>query len=95
VVPGQMNYSGEFMADCRSLDPQLSATEVAVLRMIAEGSSSRSIATCLNMGPRDVERHIHQLCAKLGARNRTHLVALACGNGLIGGTPAGFGKTRT
>ena len=44
--------------------------------MIAEGSSNREIAETLVLSPKTVERHVTNILAKLGARNRTELASL-------------------
>jgi DNA-binding NarL/FixJ family response regulator len=54
----------------------LSARELEVARLVAEGSSNREIADQLALSPRTVERHLTNSLAKLGARNRTELAAL-------------------
>ena len=54
----------------------LSARELEVARLVAEGSSNREIADLLALSPKTVERHLTNILAKLGARNRTELAAL-------------------
>ena len=54
----------------------LSAREVEVARLVADGSSNRQIADLLALSPRTVDRHLTNILAKLGARNRTELAAL-------------------
>jgi len=54
----------------------LSAREVEVARLVAEGSTNREIADLLGLSPRTVDRHLTNSLAKLGARNRTELAAL-------------------
>ena len=54
----------------------LSARELEVARLVAEGSSNREIADLLELSPRTVDRHVTNSLAKLGARNRTELAAL-------------------
>jgi DNA-binding NarL/FixJ family response regulator len=54
----------------------LSARELEVARLVAEGSSNREIADLLALSPKTVERHLTNSLAKLGARNRTELAAL-------------------
>jgi len=54
----------------------LSARELEVARLVAEGSSNREIADLLALSPRTVERHLTNSLAKLGARNRMELAAL-------------------
>lgn len=49
----------------------LSMREVEVLRLIAAGLSNREIAQKLFISPGTAKTHIHNLCGKLGVRNRT------------------------
>ena len=55
----------------------LTPREAEVLRMVAGGSSNQQIATELVLSPRTVERHIANVYAKLGARNRADATAYA------------------
>ena len=59
----------------------LSDRESQILVHVAEGQSAKQIASTVGRAPRTVERYIENLRHKLGARNRSHLVAIAiaCG----------------
>ena len=48
----------------------LSARELQVLRLLAEGLTDREIAGALTLSPRTVETHVSSILHKLGARNR-------------------------
>lgn len=48
----------------------LSAREVEVLRMLAEGLTDRQIAEALTISTRTVETHVSNILHKLGVRNR-------------------------
>ena len=54
----------------------LSSREQTVARRAAEGSSNREIAAALLVSPKTVERHLTNILAKLGLRNRTELASL-------------------
>jgi len=54
----------------------LSARELEVARHAAGGASNREIAEALVLSPKTVERHVTNILAKVGARNRTELAAL-------------------
>jgi DNA-binding NarL/FixJ family response regulator len=56
--------------DRRSL---LSDREREVAGLVANGSSNAEIAEHLTIAPKTVERHVTNILAKLGARNRTEL----------------------
>jgi DNA-binding CsgD family transcriptional regulator len=62
---------------------RLSDQEVAVLREVALGRRTDEIATRLFLSPHTVRSHVKNGLKKLGARNRTHAVAIALARGLI------------
>lgn len=66
-----------------SVQPQLTDREYEVLRMLADGESTRSIAERLSYSERTVKNIVHDLLAKLGCRTRAHAVALATRQGVI------------
>ncbi len=51
----------------------LSQREQEVSRLVAAGASNREIADTLVVSPKTIERHVTNILAKLGARNRTEL----------------------
>ena len=61
----------------------LSEREEQVVKLIAEGHTSREIARLLSISPNTVDRHRENLLAKLGLRDRTELTRYAIRNGLI------------
>src|SRR4051812_42464883 len=63
----------------------LTARELDVLRLLAQGKSDREIAEALFIGARTVETHVSNLIAKLGVHNRTEAAALATREGLVDG----------
>lgn len=60
----------------------LTPRERQVLAWLCAGHSSKAIAADLGIMPRTVESYINNMRLKLGAVNRTHLVAIAIGCGL-------------
>jgi LuxR family maltose regulon positive regulatory protein len=58
------------------LDP-LTERELEVLRLLAEGASNAAIAAALVVVVGTVKKHVYNICAKLGAQNRTQAVARA------------------
>jgi DNA-binding CsgD family transcriptional regulator len=54
----------------------LSAREREVARLVADGETNREIAEALRVSPKTVERHLTNVLAKLGLRNRTELASL-------------------
>jgi len=61
----------------------LTPREDEVLKLIAEGSSSKRIAEVLTISLKTVERHRANILAKLGMRDRTELTRYAIRAGLI------------
>src|SRR4026208_448104 len=64
------------------LEP-LTAREVEVLELLAEGLLNKSIATRLGISDQTVKFHVASICGKLGAANRTQAVRVAVRRGLI------------
>lgn len=62
---------------------RLSGREREVLVLLAEGASNPEIAVSLFISVNTVERHVTNICAKLGARGRTAAVARAIRDALI------------
>jgi DNA-binding NarL/FixJ family response regulator len=63
--------------------PVLSDREYDVLRMLAEGESTRGIAERLCYSERTVKNIVHDLLVKLNCKTRAHAVALAVQQGVI------------
>lgn len=61
----------------------LTAREQEILRLVADGHTSRDIAARLVISPKTVERHRENLFAKLGLRNRVELTRYAVRHGLV------------
>jgi DNA-binding NarL/FixJ family response regulator len=61
----------------------LSDRELDVLRLLADGSSNREIATALFLAEGTVKNHVTNVLAKLGVRDRTQAALRARGLGLI------------
>ncbi|MRJ76795.1 response regulator [Aeromicrobium sp. SMF47] len=64
-------------------DTVLTPREDEVLKLIAEGSTSREIAEALTISLKTVERHRSNILAKLGMRDRTDLTRYAIRAGLV------------
>lgn len=61
----------------------LTPREDEVVKLVAEGHSSREIARLLDISPKTVDRHRENVLAKLGMRDRTELTRYAIRVGLI------------
>ena len=61
----------------------LTARELEVLRLLAEGLPNKMIARRLGISDQTVKFHVGSIGGKLGARNRTDAVRLAIRRGLV------------
>jgi DNA-binding CsgD family transcriptional regulator len=55
---------------------RLSERQRQIARMVASGASNREIGAVLFLSPKTVERHVSNMYAQTGVRNRTELAAL-------------------
>lgn len=62
---------------------RLSEREMEVLRLLADGKSTREIAETLYIAPRTAATHINNIIGKLGVSSRTAAVALAMRLGIV------------
>lgn len=62
---------------------KLSARELEVLRLLAEGNSDKKIAETLFISPQTVHKHLKNIYGKLGVHNRTEAAARARQLGLL------------
>jgi len=88
VYPGAMSalardYVDRLRRGERVPDTVLTEREDQVLKLVAEGMSSKEIGEALNISLRTVERHRENILAKLGMRDRTQLTRYAIRAGLI------------
>lgn len=75
IVAANEDGSAEF--------PRPTAREIEILKLVANGLTGKEIGGKLDISPRTVQKHLDHICAKLNARNRTHLVAIAVAIGWI------------
>ncbi len=61
----------------------LTIRELEVLRMVAGGHSNADIAKELVVSPHTVERHVYNICSKIGVHNRVEAATWATRNGLL------------
>ncbi|MGH2376884.1 MAG: GAF domain-containing protein [Candidatus Limnocylindria bacterium] len=63
---------------------QLSARELDVLRLMADGRSNKEIASDLGLSEKTVKSHVSSVLGKLGVADRTQAAVLAVRSGLVG-----------
>jgi two-component system, NarL family, nitrate/nitrite response regulator NarL len=76
---------GEFLGHRRGelVPPALTARELEVLQLAAQGYSGRQIADRLRISPATIKTHFEHIYAKFGVRCRSAAVAQALRAGLI------------
>ena len=62
---------------------ELTPRELDVLELVAEGLSNQRIGARLGIAEPTVKSHVSQICAKLGAENRTDAVRIAVRRGIV------------
>ena len=85
VHAGRKTLSPEisFQLAEHSAEESLSAAEVRVLSLIAEGNSNKEIAARLSLTEDAVKGQVRNILAKLGANDRTQAVTIAVKRGII------------
>ena len=63
--------------------PVWSDRELAVLRLLAQGLSTREVAKTLCYSERTIKNVLYELTTRHGLRNRTHAVAVAVRAGVV------------
>jgi DNA-binding NarL/FixJ family response regulator len=64
-------------------DETLTAREIDVLRLIADGNANKEIAALLSITEETVKGHVKNILAKLGANDRTHAVSIGLKRGVF------------
>ena len=64
-------------------DDPLSAREIAVLRLVAEGKANKEVAHLLSLSEETVKAHLKNIFAKLDVGDRTHAVTIAVRRGIM------------
>ena len=75
--------AGQGRSDEELFEEPLTAREVEVLELLAEGLSNKAIAARLSISDQTVKFHVASICGKLDAANRTDAVRRAVRRGLI------------
>jgi DNA-binding NarL/FixJ family response regulator len=64
-------------------DESLSAREMEVLRVVAQGQSNKGVARMLGIAEETVKTHVASVLTKLKANDRTHAVLIGMKRGMI------------
>jgi DNA-binding NarL/FixJ family response regulator len=90
TLPAELRYALVGEAGGRRLDGEddtpgagLTARELQVLQLLAEGASNKAIARRLGITPHTAKFHVAAIAGKLGASGRTDAVAKAMRLGLV------------
>lgn len=63
--------------------PELTARELGVLRLVADGRSNRAVGEALDLSALTVKSHLARISRKVGTGDRAEMVAYAIRNGLL------------
>jgi DNA-binding NarL/FixJ family response regulator len=85
VYAGKKSVSPEISYQLaeHATDESLTAAEVRVLRLIAEGHANKEIAARLSISEDTVKGQVRNILCKLGAKDRTHAAMIAFKRGII------------
>ncbi len=61
----------------------LTAAERQILQLLAQGASSKAVATQTGRSPQTVDTHIRSICRKFNCSGRREAIALAVGEGWV------------
>jgi len=64
-------------------DDALTASEVRVLRLIADGNANKEIAAQLSVSEDTIKGQVRNILSKLGAKDRTHAAMIGLQRGII------------
>jgi DNA-binding NarL/FixJ family response regulator len=83
VVEAVLTAAGHRVVRRREGPAGLTAREVEVLRLLAQGLSNKDIAARLVITPKTAGNHIEHIYSKIGATNRTAASLFAMQHGLL------------
>jgi DNA-binding NarL/FixJ family response regulator len=82
VAATSLSAAALIAAPQQAMEP-LTARELQVLQLVAQGLPNKGIARRLGISENTAKFHVASLCGKLGASSRTEAVTLAARRGLI------------
>ncbi|WP_281287155.1 helix-turn-helix transcriptional regulator [Actinotalea subterranea] len=83
-TPGAARAPGRPAAPEARPGPELTARELGVLRLVADGRSNRQIGERLDLSALTVKSHLARISRKVGTGDRAEMVAYAIRNDLLG-----------
>jgi DNA-binding NarL/FixJ family response regulator len=85
VHAGQKRLSFEVAAAIaeHATDSALTPRETDILRLVAAGNANKEIGAQLSMTEETVKSHMRNIFSKLGAKDRTHALAIGFKRGII------------
>jgi DNA-binding NarL/FixJ family response regulator len=85
VHAGRQSLSAEISCDLakHAIEDALTAAEVRVLRLIADGHANKEIAARLSLSEDTVKGQVSRILSKLEASDRTHAVVIGLKRGII------------
>lgn len=87
AVDAVLAAAGHRIRRCRQWPCGLTAREVEVLVLVAQGYSSGEVARSLYISPKTVRNHIEHLYTKIGVSSRAGASLFAMRHGLVGALP--------
>jgi DNA-binding CsgD family transcriptional regulator len=64
--------------------PELTESELAVVRLVAQGATNREVAERIYISPHTVNSHLRHVFTKLGIRSRVELARMTAERGTPG-----------
>jgi DNA-binding CsgD family transcriptional regulator len=81
IEEARMGDSGSAPGEQKS--PALSKREREILQKVADGATTRQVASDLGISPHTVKTHLERIFEKLGAKDRAQAVAIAIRMGIV------------
>jgi DNA-binding NarL/FixJ family response regulator len=72
-----------FQKDSKLITAKLTARELQIMQLLAEGASNRAIAERLRISHHTVRNHVQRIIINLGAHSKLEAVAVATRVGLV------------
>jgi two-component system, NarL family, nitrate/nitrite response regulator NarL len=82
-APGAVRIVGRPALPSPRTGPELTARELGVLRLVADGQSNRAIGEHLQLSALTVKSHLARISRKIGTGDRAEMVAFALRNALL------------